>query len=452
MPDQLFDTHFSVTNQVYEASAPGRMDVMGGIADYSGSMVLQMPIRQQTHVSLALRHDNQFTIKSIHSGGQVSEYTIAYPALLVNGKEVDYSFARKQFSQTGEAKWAAYIIGCFLVLHKEKNIQVTGADVLVQSDVPLGKGVSSSAALEVATMKAIAKAYQFSLAGTELPRLAQKVENAVVGAPCGLMDQLACSFGEIGKLLPILCQPDLVYAPISIPDHIYFVGIDSGIRHSVGEFSYSQVRTAAFMGYTMIARQSGVTDTQIAQATQGGSKTQLPFNGYIANISPAIFEDKYAPRLPYRMHGKYFKQHYTVHPDPETEVKEDDFYAVLDCSRHPVYENFRVGTFMLLLEYLSVSTNISIRKQCLEQLGELMYQSHTSYSVCGLGNVYTDEIVEQVRQHRGQGVFGAKITGGGSGGTVCILCEGEQGLHTARKIHQAYQQKHNKEVLFFEAN
>jgi L-arabinokinase len=79
-----------------------------------------------------------------------------------------------------------------------------------------------------------------------------------------------------------------------------------------------------------------------------------------------------------------------------------------------------------------------------------MYQSHTSYSICGLGDPQTDELVDMVKQQQGRGVYGAKITGGGSGGTVCVLCEGEEGLHTARMIHQQYQQKLGKEVKFFE--
>jgi L-arabinokinase len=105
---------------------------------------------------------------------------------------------------------------------------------------------------------------------------------------------------------------------------------------------------------------------------------------------------------------------------------------------------------MLLLQYVSVATDRAIRRQCLHQLGELMYQSHTSYSVCGLGDPHTDELVQMVKLHQGKGVYGAKITGGGSGGTVCILCEGEEGLQTARDIHHQYQEKQGKQIKFFE--
>jgi L-arabinokinase len=432
------------------ASAPGRMDVMGGIADYSGSMVLQKAIRETTTVAISLRKDGIFRLKSVHVDKEELTCSLVYADLLKNGQEVDYTYAQTQFKKTACGNWASYVVGCFLLLQKEKAIEVSGADILIYSEVPTGKGVSSSAALEVSTMKALQELYQLSFEKTELSRLAQQVENLIVGAPCGLMDQLASYFGESGALLPIFCQPDIIHQPVPIPHNIHFVGIDSGVRHSVGEASYSDVRTAAYMGYSIIAKQEGVTQEQLAGAKAKNDFSSMPYKGYLANISPSTFEEKFALKLPYRMAGQYFVSYFPVHIDPVTSVSTEKFYAVLDCSRHPVYENFRVQTFMLLLQYLSTATDLNIRQQCLRQLGELMYQSHTSYSTCGLGDRHTDELVEMVRHQQGKGVYGAKITGGGSGGTVCILCEGEEGLQTARSIHQRYQEKHGKEVKFFE--
>jgi L-arabinokinase len=449
--DKTLLASFFSPDQVYvEASAPGRLDVMGGIADYSGSLVLQKAIKQITTVAIALRHDGIVRIKSLTADREELQSTFQYHDLLKNRQEVDYTVAREQLKKIQGGDWVSYVVGCFLVLQKEKGIAVSGADVLIYSEVPVGKGVSSSAALEVATMKALKELYPLTFEKTELPRLAQKAENLVVGAPCGLMDQLASYFGDHSHLLPILCQPDIVHAPIAIPTGIYFVGIDSGVRHSVGDASYSDVRAAAFMGYSMIARERGVTDEQLAKAKTQKDFLQLPYQGYLANITPADFESTYAQKLLYRMAGHYFIRHYPVHPDPVTTVEKEKFYAILDCTRHPVYENFRVKTFLLLLQYLATSLDLNSRMQCLEQLGELMYQSHTSYSICGLGNPHTDELVAMVKQNRNKGVYGAKITGGGSGGTVCVLCEGTEGLQTAHRIHQQYQEKHGNSVKFFE--
>ncbi len=448
--DEKILTDFFNSEQTYtQGTAPGRMDVMGGIADYSGSMVLQMPIKETTTVAIALRTDGLFRLKSIPPEGHALECSITYKDLLKDGREVNYTFVKEQLKKNPGGEWASYVVGCFLVLQQEKGIQISGADILIYSQVPIGKGVSSSAALEIATMKALVQIYGLTLGKTELPALAQKVENLVVGAPCGLMDQLTSYLGEPGKLLPILCQPDIIYPSIPLPEGIRFVGIDSGMPHSVGGASYTEVRTAAFMGYTMIAKELGITPEHLASAKEKGDYSQLPYKGYLANISPAVFEVKFALRLFYKMAGQYFIQHYPVHIDPATAVDSRKFYAILDCSRHPVYENFRVQTFIVLLHYLAIAKDTTLRQQCLQQLGELMYQSHAGYTICGLGNSYTTELVEMVRDQAGKGIYGAKITGGGSGGTVCMLCDGEEGLQTARNIHAQYQEKHGKEVRLF---
>ncbi len=288
-----------------EASAPGRLDVMGGIGDYSGSLVLQMPIKQKTKIQLTLRDDYQCHIISEISSGEILTAHVDYREFL-NNNQVDYKFAQEKFKGNSETSWISYVFGCALVLQKEKGIDFKGADFNLQSEVPLGKGVSSSASVEVATMKALAEAFDIQLPGTSLPILAQRVENLVVGAPCGLMDQLACYLGEPKKLLPILCQPDIIENPISLPDDISFIGIDSGVRHSVAGASYSDVRCAAFMGYTVIAHASGISHEELHSAKRKNDFSSLPFRGFLCNISVKQFEDSFVSHLPASMSGKEF--------------------------------------------------------------------------------------------------------------------------------------------------
>ncbi|MBC8111103.1 MAG: GHMP kinase, partial [Verrucomicrobia bacterium] len=196
-------------NPVFVAASPGRMDVMGGIADYSGSLVLQMPIAEKTMVALAFNNSDKLCVKTSNEN-VISSFSIDYSHLL-NENVIDYDFAHRKLTQMPDGDWAIYVIGCLLVLAKEKQLDVQGLDIFIDSAIPLGKGVSSSAALEVATLKALAAAFNIDFQRTELPILAQKAENHVVKAPCGLMDQLASYFGVRGKLLPILCQPDILY-------------------------------------------------------------------------------------------------------------------------------------------------------------------------------------------------------------------------------------------------
>ena len=428
-------------------SAPGRLDVMGGIADYSGSLVLQMPIRERTVVMLALRNDTTIRVRT--------QQPVSHPLfetdwrqLLVTDDFIDYQRIRKILTTLPGGDWAAYAVGCLVVLAKEKGVARTGIDIWIDSQVPPGKGVSSSAALEVAVIRALAEAHQLTFTGTELPVLAQKAENRVAGAPCGLMDQLACHFGEPGKLLPILCQPDHVSDAIPLPEGVRFVGIDSGVRHAVGGGTYGTVRTAAFMGYTLMALYDGAYPHELQRSRDTGQRDHLLYNGYLANLTPREFEDRYA-WLPAQFKGGDFIEKYSVTIDPVTEVRLNVTYPVLQAARHPVYENTRVQYFSLLLQHLPPTTDPPAREKALNQLGAWMYQSHDSYSACGLGSEQTDELVRLVRDHAGQGVYGAKITGGGGGGTVCVLCDGAKGLETVRRIHESYQQRHGVAVHLF---
>lgn len=431
------------------ASAPGRLDVMGGIADYSGSLVLQMPIREETLVGIKLRDDYQCVLQSKTHAGETLIASVDYRSLLLDGS-VKYDFARHQFNQNKSESWIAYVVGSAMMLQKEKGIDFRGADFIIHSGVPMGKGVSSSASLEVATMKALGEVFHLSFAGTELPTLAQKVENNIVGAPCGLMDQLTSYFGEPGKLLPIVCQPDLIRESIPLPADVFFIGIDSGIRHSVGGSSYSDVRCAAFMGYTIIALTAGAKRKDIQESIRTNDFSGLPYGGFLCNISVAELEEQFRKVLPEKITGKDFISQYGPTIDRVTAIKEDTTYAVYPCTAHPVYENERVHQFMRLLLSFDDSTLQHSHDILLNNMGALMDQSHTSYSRCGLGSDRTNEIVALAKERGADGIFGAKITGGGSGGTVCLLASGQHGNDQVHDLHRYLNEKYGVVTAIFE--
>lgn len=430
-----YQRYFGQNETLIQATSPGRMDIMGGIADYSGSLVLQKPIQEKATVTIGIRNYNQLHIKSI----DVIENNEVYIDL--NELPNDYNEAKQYLKNIEGGDWASYIVGCYLVLSNEKKLKLGGLDILVKSDVPVGKGVSSSAAIEVATLKAICELFNIKLNDTELPKLAQMAENLVVGAPCGLMDQLASYFGENTKLLPIICQPDKLNDLIEIPENLYFVGIDSGVKHAVSGASYSEVRTAAFMGYSIIAQKEGINKKDLKSI----DISALPFNGFLSNISPSIFESNYA-RILNSMYGKDFISDFENVTDSLSTIKADTFYNIKACTQHPVYENFRVNSFQQLIKVLNENNYQSI----LPLMGEIMFQSHESYNKCGLGNEMTDKIVEMARKKGiNSGIYGAKITGGGSGGTVCLMVYGEKGLNSAKELFSHYKTLTNQDSLVF---
>lgn len=397
--------------------APGRLDVMGGIADYSGSLVLELPTREATLVALQREPARRLTIVSLLAEPtREAAFAMSLDEFEEAGSPVEYAVARARFASDPARRWAAYVAGVFLVLMRERGARFSeGARLLIDSRVPEGKGVSSSAALEVATMQAVAAAYNIVMEPRETALLCQMVENLVVGAPCGVMDQMTAVCAEENHLLALLCQPAELCGTVAVPDDLAFWGLDSGVRHAVTGADYSDVRVGAFMGYRIIAELAGLT----VKFTAEGSLPRIDdpvWRGYLANLTPSLFEQQYAPHLPERIGGREFLRRYRGTTDPVTRIDPERSYGVRVPTAHAVYEHHRVRLFAELLAAATVG------ERRLEVLGELMYQSHASYSACGLGSAGTDRLAQLVRQAGpGRGLYGARITGGGSGGTVAVL-------------------------------
>jgi len=196
------------------------------------------------------------------------------------------------------------------------------------------------------------------------------------------------------------------------------------VRHSVGGSDYGAVRTAAFMGRALL------------QASLGEGRVLT----HLAELTPE--ELAALPPLPTSLSGSAFlQQHPAGHGDAATTVRPEAEYAVAACAAHPVLEHARVCEFEALLRGRAArapappplaspppSPTAPLRRPPSEQqrlrLGELMRGSHESYSRVGLGSAATDRIVELVAAAPPSArLYGAKITGGGSGGTVCVLGE-----------------------------
>ena len=432
-PYKLVRTLFDPETPITVARAPGRLDLMGGIADYSGSLVLQWPLREAAHVGLQKSAESTLRIVTLNPARNESDAAcqIQFSSLL----NATYAQARDTFRQMPTINWAAYIAGVFLVLATEENVRFTGgANLLIDSTVPEGKGGSSSAALEVAVMRAVCAAYGIEISAERQAILCQMVENYVVGAPCGIMDQMSVMLGQENRLLALLCQPAIVQGTLPLPDGLAVWGIDSGIRHAVSGADYGSVRVGAFMGFRIIRE-----------------LTERDWGGYLANVPPSYFEQHLRDQIPVTMLGAHFLAQYGETGDRVTTVDPDQWYAVRQPTAHPIYEHFRVQTFAQLLagdpHQNGPLCNGPLHNGPL--LGELMFQSHASYSACGLGSEGTDRLVALARAAGvARGIYGAKITGGGSGGTVAIL--GRQGEdEVVREIAERYSAETGRPTYVF---
>jgi L-arabinokinase len=409
---------FDRARPIFLARAPGRIDLMGGIGDYSGALVLELPIAAATWVAAQAAPDRTVTIESEGAGALGVEERVSLPLeALVPDAPLDYAEARARLGNSPGRAWAAYALGALVFLHRDAGRPIRhGLRILVRSDVPAGKGVSSSAALEVAALEALAPLAGAALEERALALAAQKVENFVVGAPCGVMDQMTSACGRRDHLLALLCQPAELVGHLLIPHELEVFGIDSGIRHAVSGADYGTVRTAAFMGYRIIADAIGFAARPVSEGHV--SIDDRLFGGYLANVEPPLWRARYRALVPEWLGGRDFLARYGGITDPATRVDPDRTYPVRAATEHPIEEHYRVGLFRALL---AASAETGDRRR---RLGELMYAAHASYSACGLGSDGTDRLVDLVRAAGPEArLYGAKITGGGSGGTVAVLAE-----------------------------
>ncbi len=426
---------FDPSRDLIVSRAPGRLDVMGGIADYSGSLVLQMPLRAATLVALEVDPTRHLHVVSLGADAHHRTVAVNLPLSMLertDGSPVDYDAAHRYFAADQHRRWAAYVAGALLVLRRERGVTFdAGARLLIASTVPEGKGVSSSAALEVSAMQAIAAAFHIPLEGFELARLAQLVEHRVVGAPCGIMDQMTATCGERDRLLALRCQPAELLPSLAWPEDLGLWGIDSGERHAVSGADYTSVRTGAFMGYRLIAEIEGLRASKADE--DGHVRIEDPiWNGFLANVTRAEFAARFETHLPQRMRGADFLSRCGGTPDAVTHVDPDREYAVRAPTRHPIEEHARVREFATLLATPSTAS-ASEREHAHRRLGELMYESHAGYAECGLDSAGTNRLVALVREAgHAAGLYGARITGGGSGGTVAVLGRPDAGAVVSR--------------------
>jgi len=434
---------FSADAPLCIARAPGRLDVMGGIADYSGARVLELPLACSTAVLLQ-RQDAPLCDVVTRRGEAWHFFSVELPPVV----DRDGSLGAPEKLATWFAgrevdRWASYVVGvvqlCLQHAVQQGRGAAAGLRLLIDSTVPEGRGVASSAALEVATGVVVAAGCGIRMTAAELAAACQAVENHVVGAPCGIMDQMTSACGRRDRLLRLRCQPGTIEGYVEIPAGYRFYGIDSGISHAVSGADYGTVRTAAFMGYRMIAAAAGLP------TARDGTRVRIDdprWGGYLSNLTAPEFA-ALGSDLPEEVSGAEFLHRYGGITDTATEVRPERRYPVRRATAHPVHEQGRVQRFAELLGVLAGQPQAAV------ELGRHMYDSHESYGACGLGSEGTDRLVALVAAEGPErGLFGAKITGGGSGGTVAVF--GTTGAETVvRDVAARYEAETRRAAAVF---
>ncbi len=201
---------------VLVSSAPGRVDFLNTHQDYKGLPVVPIAVNLRTYVAV-LEESALFEVESLNLREEGQEYRDRF------GPEPQLLPGRW---------WGNYLRSCVIALEKKAGVKLSkGFKALIYSEVPIGSGLSSSAALEVAFLKALDAFFNLGLSTQELAETAFYAENAVAGIPCGRLDQYASAFGGAILLYP---RPPVRVEPLNIGS-LDFVVVDSGIRHSVAD-------------------------------------------------------------------------------------------------------------------------------------------------------------------------------------------------------------------------
>jgi len=336
----------------FTAAAPGRVNLIGEHTDYNGGFVLPTVIPQRTTVELARRPDRLVWAWSASIAEAAAEYHLG--------------------SEAREGRWVDYVQGITSVLAAAGHA-LGGVDIRIDSSVPLGSGLSSSAALEIALLRALRSAFNLEIADVPLARLGQRAENEFVGAPCGIMDQMACSLAEDREAL-FLDTRTLQFDRVRLPPGAELVVVNSGVSHRVAGTGYATRRREC----EAAARLLGVPQLR-----------DVPVAGLDETIAAL----------------------------PETLRRR---------VRHVVTEDQRV------LEAVQ-----AMRAGDLARLGDLFYLSHASmrddYQV-SIPEI--DLLVDLARDD--PRVHGARLTGGGFGGSIVALVDTGTGRDVGGRVAREY--------------
>ena len=354
---QIFRRRFGRQPEVV-ARAPGRVNLIGEHTDYNDGFVLPVAIDREIWVGVAGREDR-----------------------LLNGFSLEHeSFAQislDSLSRGGKSSWIDYPAG---VAHQllSRSLPLPGTDLLIAGDVPVGAGLSSSAALLVASATAWKHLCKWNLSQREIIQICKQAENEYVGVACGIMDQYVSCAGRKGHALFIDCR-DLASKAVPLPGALSILVCDTGVRRELATSEYNRRRAECEEGVRLLKKYLG--DIRA-----------------LRDITPDQLE-KYQDRL------------------PEVTARR--------C-RHVVRENARV---LEALDALAAGDS--------GKFGRLMNESHESlrrdYEV---SCPELDAMVELAGKE--PGVLGARMTGAGFGGCTVNVVESEFAERAARAIQSDY--------------
>jgi galactokinase len=345
--------------------APGRVNLIGEHTDYNDGFVMPAAIGLSTWVALAPRNDRKLSIYSENFAERI-EFDFSG----ING-----SGARPRPA----AHWSDYACGVAVTL-EQAGYRLRGGDMFIRGETPIGAGLSSSAAIEVAVGYALLEASGHTVDRVELAKICQRAENEYVGMRCGIMDQFISCCGQAGRALLLDCR-SLDHRWLPLPGDAMLVVCNTMVKHELASGEYNRRRAECEAGVERLAR-------------------FLPGARALRDVTLADLE-RYGRELP---------------------------EVVYSRCRHVVSENARV-----------IDAAAALERNDLVAFGRLMSESHRSLS--DDYQVSCDELNLMVElASRIEGVYGARMMGGGFGGCSINLVVAESVAEFKRVVTQGYEQ------------
>lgn len=414
----------------FVSRAPGRLDVMGGIAEYTGALILNLPTSDHACVALQFVDEPKISIKTAEHAEADSPIEIELGHLAkVHDQSLEQSNTDELFGEI-PSKAVRCVLGTIIEMLHAKLIAPLdrGITIAVGCTVDESLDLGLTSAIAAATLTALAKATGKQVESQAALEVCQRVENSRLHAPIGPADAACSLFGESHALTQLRCTPCNVGQPIPLPDELAIVGVDCGTTMPTALQKYTQVRTATVMGRSLIER-----------IVRHERRSNEAFDGYLSRISVAEYVKRFRDRLPTKLKGKEFLDRFGETDDILAPIDPSFLYKIRSRAEHHIYENDRAVGFV---EHLARATRTG-NERALVKAGELMYASHWSYGQrCGLGSVETDLLVSAIRECGGSEIYGAKISGRGCGGIVTVLmCASESAYAALDGAIQAYQEE-----------
>ncbi len=326
------------------ARAPGRVNLIGEHTDYNGGFVLPIAIDRDVLVAARARADRAVSV---------------YAANL----DSSTAFSLDDLQERCPQRWAEYVRGVALLLVQD-GFRLQGMDVLIEGNVPIGSGLSSSAAMVTSLACAFQALNGLSLTRIELAKLGQRVENEIVGVGSGIMDQFVSLFGQRDRAVLIDCR-DLTHELVPLAtENVKVVVADTGVRRSLASSDYNERRQECGIGIEILRR-------------------RIPGLSSLRDVSVTMFEE-----------------HHDALPEP-----------IRRRCEHVVRENERV-----------LRGVEALRQGDLAGFGQLMVRSHESLRDDYEVSCRELDLMVEIALHT-PGVIGARMTGAGFGGATVSLVE-----------------------------